>query len=212
MSKAQLERAVLSDPGITIYALRTSGHRLGQGRQAHPGGAGVPLAQRAQADGERTALRPGPPHRKRHALGGLRGDAVEISAINGIAIAGHQGAGTITDLTIRTLLSLPGEFVPHEIVSLMRYPGAPNTHARAADWAHIHLDYLPRTAVALSPAAAASVAHSARSGHAAPPPVVSATALSGVQWQQLFTQIGGLSQPKIAGKPSSAAIPDPKHH
>ena len=36
-----------------------------------------------------------------------------ITAINGIAIAGHQGAGTITDLTIRTLLTLPAEFVPH---------------------------------------------------------------------------------------------------
>ena len=41
------------------------------------------------------------------------GEEVDISAINGTPIAGHQGPGTITDLTIRALLTLPAEFVPH---------------------------------------------------------------------------------------------------
>src|SRR4029077_6574723 len=59
------------------------------------------------------------------------GDSVDISAINGTAIAGHQGAGTITDLTVRALLTLQGAFAPYQIVSLMQYPGAPNTLARA---------------------------------------------------------------------------------
>ena len=72
---------------------------------------------------------------------GLSGDRVDISAINGIPIAGHQGPGTITDLTIRTLLTLPGEFVPQQIVSLMRYPGSSSTHADAAYWNHIHVEF-----------------------------------------------------------------------
>ncbi len=56
----------------------------------------------------------------------LRGRrASTISAINGVPIAHHQGAGTITDLTIRTLLTLPREFLPREILSLMRYPKRP---------------------------------------------------------------------------------------
>ena len=58
---------------------------------------------------------------------------VDIAAINGIPIAGHQGAGTITDITIRTLLTIPSQFAPKRIVSLMRYPGAPSTIA-AADY------------------------------------------------------------------------------
>ncbi|HME03632.1 MAG TPA: lytic murein transglycosylase [Solirubrobacteraceae bacterium] len=212
MSKAQLERAVLSDPDITIYAC---------GRQDIASGkidkrvlAVLAFLSRSGLKPKVSALSCG---QARHGANGSpsassAGDAVDISAINGTAIAGHQGAGTVTDLTIRTLLSLPGEFLPHEIVSLMRYPGAPNTHAVAAYSARIHLDFPPRgAAVALSPAAAASVAHSARSGHAAPPPVVSTTDLSGIQWDQLFTQIAGLPAPKVASKPTSAAIRDPKH-
>ena len=47
------------------------------------------------------------------ALAGQKdGDWVDISAIDGKLVAGHQGPGTITDLTIRTLLTLPAKFVP----------------------------------------------------------------------------------------------------
>ncbi len=75
---------------------------------------------------------------------GHSGDAVAIVAINGVPIAGHQGAGSITDTTIRTLLTLRGDFTPARIVSLMHYPGAPSTLARAD-----HGDYLE---IAFSPA------------------------------------------------------------
>ena len=74
------------------------------------------------------------------------GDAVDITAINGTPIAGHQGAGTITDLTIRALLTLQGEFVPHQIISLMQYPGAPNTLAMPEHWNHIHVGFHPTAA------------------------------------------------------------------
>ncbi len=213
MSKVELERAVLSDPGIQIY---TCGRQdIASGKVDKRILAVLAFLSRSGLKPTVSALRCGQPRSTADgsASAAAEGDSVEISAINGTTIAGHQGAGTITDLTIRTLLTLPGEFVPHEIASLMRYPGAPSTHAVAAYWADIHLAYLPHSAsVALSPAAAAAVAHSARSGHAAPPPVVGATDLSSVQWQQLFTQIAGLPAPKVAAKPSSAAIPDPKHH
>jgi len=34
--------------------------------------------------------------------------------------------------------------------------------------------------------------------------------LSGTQWNQLVTRIGALPAPKVAAKPSSSAIKDPK--
>jgi hypothetical protein len=107
------------------------------------------------------------------------GDAVDIAAINGIPIAHHQGAGTITDLTIRALLSMPSGFVPHEIVSLTRYPGASNTRAEASSAKEIRLQFSPTTA---------SAAHLARAGRNAPSPTRSvadvpvAHAVAGGRW------------------------------
>jgi hypothetical protein len=139
------------------------------------------------------------------------GDVLDITAINGVAIAGHQGAGTITDLTIRTLLTLPAEFVPQQVVSLMRYPGAPNTHAVPTYWSHIHLAFGPAVkSVSLSPAAAAAVARSGRSGPIATAPLVTPTYVSASQWEQLITRIAALPAPTVATKPSSSAIADPK--
>ena len=40
------------------------------------------------------------------------GNAVDISAINGIPIMGNQGAGSVTDATIRELLTLRGAMRP----------------------------------------------------------------------------------------------------
>ncbi len=135
------------------------------------------------------------------------GDAVDISAINGIPIADHQGAGTITDLTIRTLLTLQGEFVPHQIISLMQYPGAPNTLAMPEHWNHIHVGFHPSAAqLPLN----GQAAQSASAGKTAPSPVIVPSDLSTTQWSQLVNRIGALPAPKVAAKRSPAAITDPK--
>ena len=55
------------------------------------------------------------------------GNAVDIAAVNGIPIIGHQGTGSITDITIRRLLTLQGSMKPHQIISLMTFKGADNT-------------------------------------------------------------------------------------
>ena len=51
------------------------------------------------------------------------GDAVDIAMVNGIPIVGHQGPGSITDITMRRLLTLQGTMQPNQIISLMTYPG-----------------------------------------------------------------------------------------
>ena len=155
--------------------------------------------------------------RERGVLSALdQGEGVDISKINGVTIAGHQGAGTITDLTIRTLLTLQGRFAPHRIVSLMRYPGAP-THAGAGSTtpSFIGVDFHAHAPARLRrrpPSSAA--AHSAGPGATAPSPFAvslgfAPRASSAAQWNQLLSRIGSLPQPKVATKPSSSAIRDP---
>jgi hypothetical protein len=212
LSKVQLERTVLADPDVTIYACGR--HDIASGKVDKRVLAVLAFLSRSGLKPTVSALRCG--QSQYTASGTLSaqyaGDALDISAINGIAIAGHQGAGTITDLTVRTLLTLPGEFVPQQITSLMRYPGAPNTHAGSGYWNRIHLAFDPAgAAVALTPSAAAAVAHSARSGHTAPLPLVSSIDVSPIQWNQLFTRIAALPAPRVARKPSSSAIPDRAH-
>jgi soluble lytic murein transglycosylase-like protein len=207
LSKAQLERSVLADPGISMGAC--SRHEVAAGMVDGRILAVLAFLSRSGLEPTVSALSctqrqyPGPTP---------SGDEVSISAINGTPIAGHQGPETITDLTIRTLLTLPTGFVPHEIVSLMRFPGSPNTLASPADWNRIGLAFRPPPAASpLDRAATAHAAHSATSGRTAPAPVVTTSALSATQWNQLMERVAALSLPVIAAKPSSAAIPDPKH-
>ncbi|MCW3025204.1 MAG: peptidoglycan DD-metalloendopeptidase family protein [Solirubrobacterales bacterium] len=205
MSKAQLERTVLADPGVALDAC--SRHEIAAGKIDKRVLATLAFLSRSGLKPKVAALQCG--HGQAAVLGAPAADAVDISAINGVAIAGHQGAGTITDLTIRTLLTLPAEFVPHAITSLMRYPGASGTHAVPAYWNRVRLAFQPaRPAASLTPAAAA---RSARSGRAAPSPLLTPTYVSGTQWEQLITRIGALPAPSVKSKPSSAAIADPKH-
>jgi hypothetical protein len=91
----------------------------------------------------------------------------------------------------------------------MQYPGAPNTLAMPEHWNHIHVGFRPTTAdLPLTPAAAAAKA--AKAGQTVPTPVAASSDLSNTQWNQLVTRIGALPAPKVAAKPSNAAIKDPK--
>jgi hypothetical protein len=201
MSKHQLESTVLADPDITMTACDR--REVAAGRVDKRVLAVLAFLSRSGLAPTVSALRCG--QDQYTASGALsaqhNGDAVDIAAINGIAIAHHQGAGTITDLTIRALLTLPSGLAPHEIVSLTRYPGASNTHAEASSAKEIRLQFSPTTA---------SAAHLARAGRNAPAPLETATsALSAAQWNQLMTRVATLPVPTVATKPSSAAVTDP---
>ncbi len=209
MSKEELERTVLSDPGIEIYQC---------GRQDIAAGKIDKRVLAVLAFLSRTGLQPTVSalecgHSEMTVSGYVSehytGDAVDISAINGTPIADHQGAGSITDLTIRTLLTLQGEFVPHQIISLMQYPGAPNTLAMPEHWNHIHVGFRP-TAAQLPLNGQAAAASAAGAGKGAPSPVIVPSDLSTTQWNQLVTRIGALPAPKVAAKPGPSAIKDPK--
>jgi soluble lytic murein transglycosylase-like protein len=117
------------------------------------------------------------------------GDAVDISEISGIPIVGHQGPGSITDTTIRKLLTLQGSMEPHQIISLMSYPDAPNTLAKADHYNHIHVGFRPL--FAQSARLAGSLTSSITPG----------------QWIKLIARLGEIPDPTVAAGPSAAAIP-----
>ena len=143
MGKEALERRVLSNPDISIYQC---------GRQDIQAGI---VDRRVLATLEFLAssgLKP--------TVGTLRcghsylttsgnvsehssGNAVDIVAINGTPIVGHQGEGSITDITVRQLLTLQGSMKPHQIITLMQYAGTDNTFAMADHYDHIHVGFHP---------------------------------------------------------------------
>jgi membrane-bound lytic murein transglycosylase B len=103
----------------------------------------------------------------------------------------------------------------------IRPAGAPNTidpRPILANWRQLDNALHPQGATAGSNLLGATaslktsvtkVAHSAGAGGGAPSPLVLSGELTATQWNQLVARIAGLPAPKVAVKPSSAAIPDP---
>jgi soluble lytic murein transglycosylase-like protein len=205
LSKSQLEREILSDPGVALSAC--SRHEVAMGAIDKRALAALAFLSRSGLKPTVGTLRCGSYDAAGYVSPGHAGDAIAIVAINGVPIAGHQGAGSITDTTIRTLLTLQGDFTPARIVSLMRYPGAPSTLARADHGDYVEIAFPPAPhAAGLKPSTTAAVAHPAGAGQPAPVAIVGE--LSVAQWEQLIGRIAALPVPTVAVKPSSAAIPD----
>jgi membrane-bound lytic murein transglycosylase B len=211
LSKSQLELAALSDPGIELDA--RARHEIASGAIDKRVLAVLAFLSRSGLKPTVSALHRGP---SRSAVSGHvsardtdTGGAVDISQVNGIPIAGHEGSGSIADIAIRALLTLQGEFAPSQIASLMKYPGAANTFATRTHSNELRIDFQPSAAAAaLTSATAAKMAHSAPSGRTAPSPFVVSGALTSTQWSELVARIGALPAPTVAAKPSSAAIRD----
>jgi len=70
------------------------------------------------------------------------GDAVDIAAIDGVPVRGHQGPGTLTDALLKTVLRLQGTMHPHQVISLEDLPG--DTSFSLPDhYDHVHIGYYP---------------------------------------------------------------------
>ncbi len=117
---------------------------------------------------------------------------VEITAVNGIPIAGHQGPGSIADETVRKLLMLQGLSRPQRIVSLMSYPGAAAALASPSAADAIHVAF-----------AALRAAARARTPPRCPP-----RGSSPSEWIELIDRLGEIPDPTVGSGHSSAAIPD----
>src|SRR5690349_470191 len=143
MSKEALQHRVLTDPGFNIYQCGRDDIKGGQiDRRVH---ATLELLSASGLKPTVSTLECG--HSYLTTSGNVSehssGNAVDIAAINGIPILGHQGPGSITDITIRRLLTLQGTMKPHQIISLMTFEGADNTLSLPDHNDHIHVGFQP---------------------------------------------------------------------
>jgi hypothetical protein len=194
-SKPQLEQLLLRDPGVHLPRCERGAVRAGEvdrrvlatleflsvsGLSPTVAAAGCGHANGAPGAGNKIAA---------------AGDEVDISAIDGTPIAGHEGQGSVTDIAVRRLLRLQGTMKPAQIVSAISYPGSDNTLTLPGNHGLIHI-------VFASP-------RSAGAPHGARVATVSGSPLTPSQWLQLVAQLGEIPEPNVSSKPSAAAIPDP---
>ncbi|MGZ4280779.1 MAG: hypothetical protein ACXVEM_01250, partial [Gaiellaceae bacterium] len=69
----------------------------------------------------------------------IYGRAVDVAALNGISIYGHQQPGGITEQGVRALLMLPGGMLPAQIISLLGLGGP--SFPLADHYNHIHVGF-----------------------------------------------------------------------
>lgn len=189
LSKEALERRVLADPKVEIY-------ECGR-RDIQAGGidrrilASIEFLAASGMNPTVSSLRCG--HGYLTSSGNVSehttGDAVDIAKINGVPIVGHQGAGSITELAIRRLLTLQGQMKPHQIISLMKFPGTDNTLAMADHYDHIHLGFRPLFG--------ANTKLGQQIGEILKPG----------QWLHLIDRLNQIPNPTVSVKPSKYAIP-----
>jgi Transglycosylase SLT domain/Peptidase family M23 len=190
MSKEGLQRMVLADPRVQIYPCGRRDIQFGQiDRRVL---ATLEFLSLSGLKPTVSALKCG--HSFLTTSGNVSehssGNAVDIAAVNGIPIAGHQGPGSITDITIRRLLTLQGLMKPHQIISLMTYPGADNTLSLPDHWNHIHVGFRPLYGTNKQ---AAKQVNAVLRPH---------------QWIKLIGRLGQIDNPTVRLKPSKFAIPD----
>jgi Transglycosylase SLT domain/Peptidase family M23 len=187
MSKEQLRSRIVADPRIDIYAC---------GRKDIEGGqidrrvlAVLEFLANSGLKPTVSALKCG--HSFLTKSGNVSehssGNAVDIAAINGIPILGHQGKGSITETTIQRLLILQGNMKPHQIISLMTpadFGGAENILALSDHNDHIHVGFQP-------------------AGGAGGEGL-----LKPRQWPRLIDRLAHVDNPTVPTRPSRDAIPD----
>jgi Transglycosylase SLT domain len=207
LSAPELERAVLADPGIKLGACDRM--QVASGKVGARELALLVFLSRSGLKPTVGELRCG--HVVRTASGPTTvfpsAGTVDIAAINGIPVAGHQGAGTISDVAIRTLLTLQHRNAPKRIVSLMTYPGAPSTVARPDHATYIQLELPARVAAAVVSRTPGATRATRQTGSATAP-LPADTVLSSVEWQRLMARVGSLQVAKVPRKPSNTAIAD----
>jgi transglycosylase-like protein with SLT domain/peptidase M23-like protein len=186
LPKDLLERRVLSDPRIDIYEAGREDIRSGQiDRRVlatleylAESGLNPTVSSLKNGHGEFTSSGNVSEH--------WSGNAVDISAINGIPIVGHQDLGGVTDQAVHRLMLLQGTIQPHQIISLLDY-GA-NTYAMADHADHIHVGFKPL------------FGPNAKLGMQA------LAVLKPGQWNNLVKRLSKIDNPVVPVKPSKYAI------
>ena len=187
LPKPLLERRVLSDERIDIYGCGREDIRSGQiDRRVL---ATLEYLAESGLNPTVTALKCG--HGYYTSSGNVSehssGNAVDIAAINGIPILGHQEPGGIAEQTVRRLMQLQGTMAPHQIISLLEMGGA--TLAMADHNDHVHVGFQPMFGA------------NKKLGKQA------LAVLEPGQWSNLISRLGEIENPVVPTKPSKYALP-----
>ena len=192
MSKEQLTNRVLQDPRVQIYNC---------GRRDIEAGvidrrvlATIEFLSASGLDPFVSGLACG--HSLSGATGtdaaGATGASLDISKINNIPVLGHQGPGSITDMTIRRLLTLQGSMRPDQIISTIAYKGQSNTLALPDHTNRIQITFTPDYGT--NPKLSKQIKSILQPG----------------QWIQLINRISQIPEPVVPITPSKYAIKTPK--
>jgi hypothetical protein len=138
-SKAAIASKVLSDPNISIYAggrndivqSKIDVRVLAMIAYLRESFGSVTVS--CLLSGHRLYARPGV------ISAHIYGRAVDISAVGGIPIMGHQQPGGITERAVREILLLPQEVMPRQVISLLGLGGP--SFPLADHYNHIHIGY-----------------------------------------------------------------------
>ncbi|MFZ0041898.1 MAG: lytic murein transglycosylase [Solirubrobacteraceae bacterium] len=188
MSKEQLTARILQDPRVQIY---NCGRRdIAAGLIDRQVLATIEFLSASGLDPYVSGLDCG--HSVNASTGvdeqGASGASVDISKINNIPILGHQGAGSVTDITIRRLLTLQGSMRPDYIISDVAYKGQSNTLALPDHKNRIQITFTPNYGPNRKLSAQVK------------------TLLQPNQWVKLINQIGKIPEPVVPIAPSKYAI------
>jgi murein DD-endopeptidase MepM/ murein hydrolase activator NlpD len=187
LSKEALQRRVLADKGLSIYTCGREDIATGQiDRRV------LAMLEYLRSKGFEltiTSLKCG--HGFLTTSGNVSehttGDAVDIAAIDGIPVTGHQGPGTLTDELIRDVLQLQGTMHPHQVISLEDLPGE-TSFALADHYDHVHIGY--------------------RAAGGNPLETQFSALLKPDQWQRLIARLGQIENPRVPTRPSPFSLPD----
>lgn len=138
-AKPALQRQVLADSRINVYGAGRSDIASGQIDVR----VLVVLRYLAEAHGQVTVSSLHAGHRTFSRPGvvsaHIYGLAVDVSALGGTSIAGHQEAGSVTERAVRDLLLLPAELQPRQVISLIGMGGPSFPMADHGD--HVHIGF-----------------------------------------------------------------------
>jgi hypothetical protein len=187
LSKEALQERVLADKGLSIYQCGREDVASGQiGRRI------LAMLEYLRSKGFNltiTSLKCG--HSYLTTSGNVSehvtGDAVDIAAINGVPVTGHQGPETLADELIHDVLQLQGTMHPDQVISLEDLAGE-TSFALPDHFDHVHVGYSPVTA--------------------ANPLGVQSVLLKPDQWQRLIHRLGEIDNPNVPEKPSRFSLPD----
>jgi transglycosylase-like protein with SLT domain/peptidase M23-like protein len=186
LSKEALQKRVLADEGLEIYACGREDIESGftdrriLAMLAYLRAKGFELTVTSLTCGHGYLTTSG--NVSEHSTG----DAVDISTIDGVPVTGHQGPGTRADELIREVLRLQGTMHPHQVISLEDLPGS-TSFALPDHYDHVHVGYQPIES-------RLDAQYSAL--------------LKPDQWQRLIDRLGQIENPEVPVKPSEFSVPD----